>query len=78
MARVSAADHAITQKVLQKLAHRGVRSPCKVAVNTLGGSVTLTGSVQYSHQKILAAAAATGVTGVRRVSNQILLKPTAR
>jgi osmotically-inducible protein OsmY len=38
-----------------------------VTVQTRKGEVTLTGTVQFSHQKVAAQQAATGVTGVRRV-----------
>jgi osmotically-inducible protein OsmY len=62
-----AADQTITNQVLLKLANRGIRTPCNVTVQTRKGEVTLTGTVQFSHQKVAAQQAATGVTGVRRV-----------
>jgi hyperosmotically inducible protein len=61
------ADQKITTDVQLKLANRGLRSPCKVTVDTKNGEVTLTGVVQYAHQKNAAVQAATGVAGVRRV-----------
>ena len=68
-------DQAITQQVTSKLANRGLRSPCQVAVQTNKGDVTLSGSVQYAHQKGAAVGAAGGVTGVRRVIDQLTVKP---
>jgi osmotically-inducible protein OsmY len=67
-------DQAITQQVNNKLANRGLRSPCKVAVQTNKGDVTLSGSVQFGHQKGAAVSAAGGVTGVRRVIDQLTVK----
>ena len=64
------ADQKITADVQMKLANRGLRSPCNVAVNTKNGEVTLTGTVQYAHQKSAAVQAATSVAGVRRVTDQ--------
>ena len=63
-------DHAITSQVLMKLSNRGIRSPCKVTVQTKNGDVTLSGTVQFAHQKSAAVQAATGITGVRRVTDQ--------
>lgn len=71
-------DQAITQKVTDRLANRGVRAPCRVAVATKNGQVTLSGSVQYGHQKRLAVNAASGITGVRRVVDALTVKPLAK
>ena len=67
-------DDVITQQVNQKLANRGIRSPCKVTVLTRNGDVTLSGTVQFAHQKSAAVQAATGVRGVRRVTDQTQVK----
>jgi osmotically-inducible protein OsmY len=72
------ADQDITQKVNHKLANRGLRPPCRVAVATKGGEVTLSGSVQYGHQKRLAVSAASGIKGVRRVVDQLTVTPVAK
>jgi osmotically-inducible protein OsmY len=69
-------DVAITQQVNNKLAGRGIRSPCHVTVQTSDGNVTLSGSVQYAHQKTAAVQVASGVTGVRRVADQLSVKPS--
>lgn len=67
-------DEKITQQVSQKLSSRGVRSPCRVAVRSSGGVVTLSGTVQYPHQKGAAVQAANGISGVRRVVDQMIVK----
>ncbi len=68
----------ITKTVTNKLATRGFSSPCRVAVQTSNGQVTLSGTVQYAHQIGAAAAAVGGMTGVRRVINQITVKPRVK
>jgi len=71
-------DTEITQQVNMKLANRGIRTPCKVTVTTSSGDVTLTGTVQYPHQKAGALSAASGVRGVRRVVDQMKVVPVKR
>jgi osmotically-inducible protein OsmY len=66
-------DQKITSSVLLKLANRGLRTPCNVKVQTKNGEVTLSGTVQFAHQKSAAVQAATGVTGVRRVTDQTIV-----
>jgi osmotically-inducible protein OsmY len=65
------ADQKISNQVLLKLNSRGIRSPSIVTVSTKNGEVTLSGSVQYAHQKGAAVQAASGVPGVRRVTDQM-------
>ena len=71
-------DHAITQQVNLKIANRGIRNPCKVNVATRNGDVTLSGTVQFAHQKSAAVQAATGITGVRRVNDQMTIQAARR
>jgi osmotically-inducible protein OsmY len=71
-------DRLLTQQVTQKLANRGIRSPCHVAVQTRKGDVTLSGSVQYAHQKGAATQVVGGITGVRRVVDQLTVKAVAK
>ena len=70
-------DHLLNQKVLQQLSNRGVRPPCKVTVSTLKGSVTLSGLIQYEHQRSFALQAAHHVEGVQRVVDQLRVIPRA-
>ena len=71
-------DTKIVMQVTNKLAGRGVTNPCKVAVASSKGLVTLSGSVQHVHQKKAAEQAATGVTGVKRVNNLLVVKVEKR
>ena len=71
-------DDKITQQVMNKLSGRGVGHPCKVAVNTSNGTVTLSGTVVQIHQKKLAASLASGIHGVSRVVDQLTVQPAAR
>jgi osmotically-inducible protein OsmY len=64
-------DRLIDQKVSRQLANRGMRPPCKVAASSRGGTVTLTGTIQYEHQRHLCMRAAGNVEGVQRVVDQL-------
>jgi osmotically-inducible protein OsmY len=66
-------DHSITQAVTQHLSNRGVRSPCHVIVATNQGNVTLSGTIQYEHQRHMVVQVTRGVQGVQRVSDQLHL-----
>jgi osmotically-inducible protein OsmY len=72
------ADRNIVQQVTQRLATRGIRTPCKIDVQSRNGEVTLTGNVQYPHQRTAAMQAASTASGVRRVVDQMTIKPAAK
>jgi osmotically-inducible protein OsmY len=72
------ADIKLVQQVNTKLAMRGIRSPCHVMVACHSGEVTLTGTVVQAHQKMSAMRVAQGITGVKRVINQLMIKANAR
>ena len=74
----NSADEKITQQVINKLSGRGVGHPCRVAVNTRNGEVTLSGTVVQIHQKKLAASLVTGIHGVRRVIDLLTVQPVAK
>ena len=67
-------DKTITRQVMGKLAGRGLNPPCRVAVDTIKGQVTLTGTVQYAHQKTTASQVANGISGVKRVVDKLVVK----
>ena len=71
-------DTKIVMQITNKLAGRGITNPCKVVVASSKGQVTLSGTVQHVHQKKAAEQAATGITGVKRVNNQLTLKVEKR
>ena len=71
-------DHTITQKVSQQLAGRGMRPPCHIGVVTNRGNVTLSGTIQYEHQRHSAIQAARAVDGVHGVSERLQVIPTTQ
>jgi osmotically-inducible protein OsmY len=71
-------DRTIAQAVTQRLATRGIRSPCRIDVQSRNGEVTLSGSIQYPHQRAAAMQAASTATGVRHVVDRLTIKPTAK
>lgn len=78
MSAQSNADVKLVQLVNSKLAMRGIRSPCSVTVTVNRGEVTLTGTVTQPHQKMSAAQVAQGMSGVKRVHNQLVVKAAER
>ena len=67
-------DRGVIQQVNQRLASRGIRNPCKVEVASKNGEVTLTGSIQYPHQRATAMQAASTASGVRHVVDRLVIK----
>jgi osmotically-inducible protein OsmY len=73
----SSNDDRITRTVINKLASRGL-GQSHLTVQTSNGLVTVSGSVQYAHQQAAAMKAIAGMTGIRRVVNQVAVKPAAK
>lgn len=74
----SGSDRTISQAVTQRLATRGVRTPCRVDVQSRNGEVTLSGTLQYPHQRAAAMQAASSAAGVRHVVDRMTIKPSAK
>ena len=74
MAITPVQDKTITRQVQGKLAGRGLGVPCRIAVETSKGEVTLSGSVQQQQQKSAAVQVTTGISGVRRVIDRLIVK----
>ncbi len=68
-------DKSINQKINQQLVGHGMRSPCHIAVQTAKGVVTLTGSIEYEHQRNAALLVARHMDGVNRVVDQLHVRP---
>lgn len=68
-------DETIIQKVNKQLSNRGMQSPCHIAVTSRKGDVTLSGMIQYEHQRIAALHATRGIDGVRRVMDHLQVQP---
>lgn len=68
----------LVQQVKNKLTSRGFGSGSSLTVQSSNGMITLSGSVQYAHQKKAAVNAITGLSGVNRVIDQVTIKPAVR
>jgi len=68
-------DRTLNQKVTQELSARGMRAPCSIAVQTAKGVVTLSGNIEYEHQRNAAVQATRHLDGVSRVVDQLHVKP---
>jgi len=71
-------DKQLSQKVQQRLARAGVGSQSSISVQVRNGDVTLSGSLQYEIQRRSVLQAASGVSGVRRVVDQLQVKVAAK
>ncbi|HVX62374.1 MAG TPA: BON domain-containing protein [Pirellulales bacterium] len=71
-------DATISRNAIRQLANRGLRAPCRINVQTRNGQVTLTGHVQYPHQRDAAVQALRAIEGVDRVTDQLKVKPPAK
>ena len=76
--QASVRDPTISQKVSEKLSSLGVRAPCRVTVASNKGNVTLSGTIQYEHQRQIAVRAIKAVAGVQRVVDQMQLISSGR
>jgi osmotically-inducible protein OsmY len=69
-------DKAVLQKVNQRLTRIGGGG--KILASVLRGDVTLSGTIQYEIQRSSLVKVATSVPGVRRVIDQLKMKPKER
>ncbi len=67
----SSRDQFVNQKVIRQLTSSGVRPPCKVVVSTSDGSTTLSGEIEFEHQRRTAMRAAQATSGVKRVVDHL-------
>jgi osmotically-inducible protein OsmY len=72
-----AKDDHVTRNINNKLASRGFGSQ-HLTVATRNGLVTISGGVQFAHQKKAALKAIAGLMGVRRVTDQMTVKPAVK
>jgi osmotically-inducible protein OsmY len=70
-ARISSQDQRVSESVTRHLSNRGVRPPCNVVVSNRDGSITLSGHIEYEHQRRSAVRAAQNTDGVKRVVDQL-------
>ena len=68
-------DSTITTEVKTKLLAEGILKGLAISVTTFEGVVTLTGAVQNTDQKSKATQVAQTVNGVKKVNNELIIKP---
>lgn len=68
-------DKTIDQKLSQELSARGMRSPCKIVVRTAKGVVTLSGDIEFEHQRNTAVQTARRLDGVSSVVDRLHVRP---
>ena len=71
-------DDRLQLRLANKLSNIGIRSPCRVNVETHNGSVTLQGMVQYDYQKRAAIQAARSMDGVQSVTDRVKVEAPVR
>jgi osmotically-inducible protein OsmY len=71
-------DPMISQKASERLSSLGVRAPSHVTVVSNKGNVTLSGTIQYEHQRHIAVHAIQAVAGVQRVVDQMQVIPSGQ
>ncbi|HID74451.1 MAG TPA: BON domain-containing protein [Planctomycetaceae bacterium] len=70
-------DDVLVQRVKRQLAKRGIRPPCRVEVTACKGEVTLSGELQYEHQRKTVLRATREAEGVMRIRDQLKVRPAA-
>jgi osmotically-inducible protein OsmY len=70
-------DRAVLQKVQHKLSRLG-GAQTGITASFNAGNVTLSGTIQYEMQRKSIMKVATSVPGVRRVIDQLKMKPKVR
>ena len=70
-------DKSILQKLNQRLLATGTGARSGVTAEVNSGTVTLSGAIQYEHQRHGLTRAANGVAGVRRVIDRVQVVPKA-
>ena len=66
-------DNALLKSVNQRIARTGTGGQSQITANVQGGTVTLTGSLQFPAQRIPIVKAAGRVEGVRGVVDQMIV-----
>ena len=73
----SATDKFMIQKLNQRLARLG-GAQSKIAVSSTRGDIMVSGTIEYEMQRRSILRVVTSVPGVRRVIDQLTLKPKVR
>lgn len=70
-------DKTLLKNVLQRMMRKGVNSS-RVKATVHGGAVTITGTIDYGHERRLILNAAKGIAGVKRVVDQLQVEKKKR
>jgi hypothetical protein len=73
--KIPISDVTISRNATQHIAGTGLRSPCHIQVQTRNGEVTLSGVVQYDHQRNAAVQAVRNIEGVKRIVEKLKVMP---
>ena len=68
-------DKTLLKQVVQKLARSGTGSQSRVTAAVRNGDVTLTGTLQYEHERRCVLKSTSNVSGIRRVIDQMRVVP---
>jgi osmotically-inducible protein OsmY len=69
-------DKTLLKEVNKRLLRTGTQTKVTAAVN--GGKVTLSGAIQYEHQRSTLMRAANQVSGIRQLIDQMTVQPKKR
>ncbi|NLY01454.1 MAG: BON domain-containing protein [Rhodopirellula sp.] len=68
-------DKTLLQKLNQRMMRTGTGSQCRVSLAVHNGDVTVSGTIQFEHQRRMVLRAAGGIEGVRRVTDTLRIVP---
>jgi osmotically-inducible protein OsmY len=68
-------DTAITQQAHHMLTTHGFRAPCNIEVQTSRGVVTLSGTIEFDHQRIAILRVIHQIDGVSYVNDRMQVQP---
>jgi osmotically-inducible protein OsmY len=71
-------DSKIVLCAQRQLSRCGIRAPCRVTISSNRGEVTLSGTLQYEHQRHAAMQSIQSVEGVRRIIDRLTVLPAPR
>jgi osmotically-inducible protein OsmY len=73
-----ARDQTIAQQVTERIATRGIRSPCRIDVQAKNGEVILSGEIQHAYQRSAVLQVVSATSGVRHVVDRLRIKRAAK
>ena len=68
-------DKTLLKQVVQKLMRSGTGSQSRVTAAVRSGDLTLTGTLQYEHERRRVLKSTSNISGIRRVIDQMRVVP---